>query len=587
MKIVNLIATLFLLTSCGVGTYYKKLKPKIEAVDPNVKLGCLEISAANYDATAEEDAGSCSFRYCSDPSFQNYSKEQHEIVVNYAAKFKLDIKTITQNTCTGKLGCMEDVATNFNSTAELENESCLFNLCRNPNYLDYNAIVIQKADAYVAKYGEDINGSPRITEQCLHPLQFCDHKEATNYSPRKSPQSQEWCEFKACDKVKYTGYAKYLEYLEYLKIHRGKIITDNSDVSCGPKIISEFDLELDIKKGLDDTPVRISMIMDNSTSMADEIDKVKASLKALAPHFVNLELNLDLEFYKISEVNLTKTRTEIASPNPKIKNFLLEYQRPTPYAMIPIRENGTPAKLIEDIEKAIDAFDFDPKLANEQGMCYLTRLIKDFKNKPNDKLVNVLITDEDDAYKGKSTNCPETTLEQVFTYAPTTYTHTYFKDSLGKDTLNSVMLEKFNAMTTFQRDSFAFVGLFYDVKNTSCKPGQNTHAETYLAHIDSLQAAKLKAAKGDLCATNYNDLLQRTLFESLLEVIGFKYQYADYLPAPELLEVQFIDATGHATSIPNSDYELVVEAGKSYVRFGFEMKDLLKQNSKIKLTLRE
>jgi hypothetical protein len=70
-------------------------------------LGCTDSNAANYDATATEDDGSCIILGCTNPEAANY---------NTAA-------TIDDGTCI-ILGCTDSAANNYNASATIDDSSC-------------------------------------------------------------------------------------------------------------------------------------------------------------------------------------------------------------------------------------------------------------------------------------------------------------------------------------------------------------------------------------------------------------------------------------------------------------------------------
>jgi len=124
----------------------------IEIIDPNDPactcvivqvqvLGCTDSDATNYDSTANCDDGSCMFEMCTDPCAPNFGAaeacESYDMTCNTDCTLG-DIEVWDAASCACIVdiptvpGCTDTGATNFDSAANCDDGSCIFEMCDDP-----------------------------------------------------------------------------------------------------------------------------------------------------------------------------------------------------------------------------------------------------------------------------------------------------------------------------------------------------------------------------------------------------------------------------------------------------------------------
>lgn len=567
------------LTACGLNSTFK-ISP-VTPVNIDVK-GCMMTAADNYKKNATKADNSCVFSRCWDASQDNFNEQDRLSIESYAKKFKLNIKNIINNTCNGRSGCTHALSSNKDLLATKENGSCLFNACLDENYQEYMKYDAQQIEDYISDWGETFNGKNRVTNSCNLIKQYCEHKEAINYTGVGNTLGEEKCTFVACSKINYLGYQKYLQYQEYLKTHKGSIIEDNSDAVCGPKIIDQITREIDIKNERKKVPVRISFIIDDSGSMEDEADKVNQALQDLTPPLISYGADLTLELNQLDDVNKNVVKSHPPGL-PQTDHF--DYLKPIPVKQIKINNSSNADNIRKDINGAMDQILQRVGSSQEQGLCFIQRLMEDYKNSADKNLITVLVTDEDDNFLGSSKNCYA--YSEVNNLVPPSVgtIHIPYQDQQGKDDLVNVITE--NALSLPSDKTFSLISIHWDKDKSVCTSYGASHAANYIRLVNQLKAGGKRAMTGDVCAEDYYKLLDTTLADTILDIIGYRYQVAKISKKPVIKSVSLIQANGNVSPIAASSYKSVVEGEDLYIEFSTSLKEALKNSKKIQVIVEE
>ncbi len=117
-----------------VSTYYESTCSTL-----NVKKGCKNDKAVNYDSTVEVDDGTCVFKLCTDckykefgPNGQGAAYELTKIIAQYATTHEKSFSSLVVNSCQtpiGAVGCTDPYAKNYRGNAWSENKSCVYKAC--------------------------------------------------------------------------------------------------------------------------------------------------------------------------------------------------------------------------------------------------------------------------------------------------------------------------------------------------------------------------------------------------------------------------------------------------------------------------
>ena len=113
---------------------------------PDCTPGCTDPIAANYDAQANFDDGSCIFLGCTDPLAANYNAQANTddgsciyLGCTDPAAANYDSNANTNDGSCVYIGCTDPLADNFNPTAATDDGSCLYSGCTNPFAANYSA----------------------------------------------------------------------------------------------------------------------------------------------------------------------------------------------------------------------------------------------------------------------------------------------------------------------------------------------------------------------------------------------------------------------------------------------------------------
>lgn len=540
----------------------------------NGRSGCTHLLADNRDLAATKENGTCKFSRCFDSTQDNFNDSDRAKILEYAKSQNLAPDSIIASICNGRSGCTHTMAKNKDPIATKENGTCQFEVCIDENFEEYLEFDAQVAKNYLQKFP-----SGSIKSTCSKKKIYCENPEATNFT-QGSTKGDQYCIFKACTQYRFEGFKKYISYLEYLKSHKGEIIEDNSSNSCGMKLIDEFTRETDIKKDNVKTPVRVSFLIDDSGSMGDEVDRVRDALINLSELFITFNTNLILELHQLDDVN-KYTKIEKITNNLGQKIERTTYLKPTPVKELKITGQTNLNNLKKDISEAVDTIMAITGSGNEMGLCYLERVIRDFRLQDQENnLITVLITDEDDNYRGSSKNC------NVFSdNLVGSWTHTQFTDSNGKDDLVNVISEEVASFNTVK--SYSHVNIHWNKFTSTCNSLESYHAENYLKLIDKLLAQNRRAMAGDICSKDYDTLLQTTLGDTVLELIGFKYRVASVSKNPKILKVSIVKANGDEIVITPDRYIESSTGDDYFIEFQIDLKEILKSAKKLRVIIEE
>ncbi|MDH4467266.1 MAG: hypothetical protein QE271_04340 [Bacteriovoracaceae bacterium] len=489
-------------------------------------------------------------------------------------------------TATPITGCMQVKASNFLSTAKNENGSCQFKACLDDHFEEYTDSLTILINQYNSLYGPSYQGSNRVESTCKNLKKYCQNIDAKNYTGATNQKGEEYCYFAGCDQPKYAGYQKYLEYIEYLKTHKGEITIDNSDPVCGKKLYDEFKKEFDVTKQNQSAPVSVAVVLDDSGSMLGEIDMTKEGLKDLVPTLKDYQANLDLKFYKLSQLhaNQKQTFTRMVGQDPE---YLVEYFRPNPVDTVKLNPGMNIAEIQKKIDVAINKVSINYQYSKEQGLCYAKRLLNDFataQNKDNHEIM-LLLTDEDDNFKGTTEECYQSA-KKLETSDGYVFNYTLFKDSFGGKNLIQALMDDVNKLPALQKQ-YGFIGIIYNENNSLCDPGQNTHGKSYLQYHQSLLANGTSSFIGDICSYDYRQLLEDSLAKMLLEVVGFKYKISSLSKHPKLLEVKLELNNGVLETVDAADYDLTDDGIDLSLIFHISMKQRLQAAKKVIVLVQE
>jgi hypothetical protein len=576
-----LLSTLLIfLSGCGLESNFKitSLERPIEI------LGCKLSFADNFDPNATEEKGDCQFTRCLDQLQDNYNSQNIEEILKYISDNQLEKDKTLFSNCSGRSACIHNLSNNKDPTGTKENGTCLFNACMDENYHEFMENDFNSINEYLAEWGQDYDFKPRVTSSCSNKRKHCKHQEASNFTGIDESRGDPYCIFHACSKEKYEGYKKYLEFSDFLKNHPGEIIEDNSDTRCGARLVSKNIKEIDVNKQAFKTPVDVVFIIDDSRSMDDEIERVREGLTAVAPTLQNFNAEINIELHKINNVN-KNTKLSMIQNTPDLKIQRTEYLRPQTVHDIKI-DSTTNIDFVErSINTGINKVMASYGDGNERGACYVQRILEDFKSNSKKNLISILISDEDDHEKGSSKNCYKYSDQRISGAPPFIYTHYPFQDSTGKDDLINVISE---GVVDLKNDKkFGFASIHWNSKTSTCANNLGTHAESYIRLIEQLKNHKKISIEGDICEKNYATLLDTTLADTIREIIGYKYLVSTIDKNPIITKVEVITSSQQVFELTTGDYEEYVDGNNLYIRLSEQLYDLLKNSSKIRITVTE
>jgi hypothetical protein len=233
--------------------YYQQLKKNNISFNGNINhqyqcgkiLGCTNQLAINFIPNAELENGKCDFNYCSTPNYQNTDLALEASINQYIQNVKLsgiEYTGIVNSSyqCGLKLGCMNNLATNYDANAGIENGNCDFSGCGLESYENTNTNFKNQVDNYLANLlANNIthSGTVDLAVNCGAKL-GCTSSLAINYVMTAGMDNGS-CSFSYCSLNTHENYngsidqevTEYLQKLENLNItHTGTIL---NQVNCG------------------------------------------------------------------------------------------------------------------------------------------------------------------------------------------------------------------------------------------------------------------------------------------------------------------------------------------------------------------
>lgn len=573
---ILLIILVPLIHACGLEPSFKTIQ-----IDRSIKiLDCTKSFADNYNQNATEENGTCEFTRCLDQTQDNFNASNLQEINEYINQYQLDKNNTLLNNCNGRSACIHNLSKNKDPQGTKENGTCLFNACMDENYHEYVESDFKSIDEYIIQWGETFQNQLRINSTCKNKRRFCKNPEASNFTGLNESRGDPYCIFHACTKAKFEGYKKYQEFQEFLRTHPGEIIEDNSNSRCGPRIVSKNIKELDVNKQALKTPVDVVFVIDDSSSMGDEVDRVKDGLITLAPTLKNFNSEINMEFHKISQVNNT-TKVTMLSNTQTSKIQKTEYLRPKATDSLKIDGKSDLATIEKDITRSINkVMDFWGN-GHERGACYVQRILDSFKTDSNKNLITILISDEDDHELGSSKNCYTHTIRDLLGHPNLNFEHFPYKDSTGKDDLINVITE--GVVNLDQDKKFGFSSIHWNEQIANCPNELGSHAESYIRLVDQLKNHKKISIEGDICEKEYGPLLDKTLADTIREIIGYKYYVASLDKNPVVDKVEIITIDHKTIELTTNDYELVDDGVSLYIKIDESLSELLKNSSKIRI----
>ncbi len=421
------------------------------------------------------------------------------------------------------------------------------------------------------------SGLARVTNTCSNGKVYCLHPDArefTSSSIDTNDYLREFCTFSACNKTNFQGYSRYLEYNQYLQSHQGVILTDNSAASCLREIVTTSKkLDPDFTESRFDKAF-IDFIIDDSFSMDNEIEQVKDALKEVTDLLIDTGKDLELNFYKMSDMNReTNGVKDYYVLKPKTGSFdSYDINFLNPYASVGITSNSDIAQVRNTIEQILKNTQ-TAAVYGEQGLCLTLRhmndLVKKNRTKKEQSIV-VLLTDEDENYKDDTRNCRE-----EMTFWNNTHQGNqdkFFEDNQGNNTHIQTFLDLANGVSGADqfKQSYGWLGFIFDETNNNCTTfeGNESHGETYLEFARQLENDGIPSAIADICDESYASVIEDKIINGFLEEIGYEYFLIDSQPDFQLLEVKVQLPNNSTVIVPASEYVVTSKGGgKLYVAF--------------------
>ncbi len=556
---------------------------RVESTCQQKRRYCKNPQAANYTGPTESRGEPyCIFHACTKVDYEGHQKylEFLDFLKTHPGEI---IEDNSSTMCGNKLACIHPLSKNNDPQGTKENGSCLFKACLDENYHEYIKDDADSINQYLAVWGDNYQGNYRIESTCSQKRRYCKNADASNYTGATESRGDPYCIFYACTKSKYLGYQKYVEFQIFLQTHPGEIIEDNSDTRCGPKLVSKNIREIDINKQSLKSPVDVVFIIDDSASMEDEVSRVREGLVAIAPTLKNFNAEINIELHKISEVNKhTKTTTLSNTATSKIQRT--EYLRPNYVDRFKIDETTNLNILEEKIGTGLDKIMEKFGNGQERGACYIQRILEDFKTNSSKNLISILITDEDDHEKGSSKNCYSYS-DRNLLISPNEYEHHPYTDSMGKDDLINVISE---GVVQLQSDKkFGFGSIHWNSQTATCPNGQGFHAENYIRLVNQLKNHKKIAIEGDICQTDYEPVLEKTLADTIREIIGYKYLVGALNKNPVITKVELVQQNQNVIELNANDYIVLDDGVNVFIQIHESLRDLLKDAAKVRIYVTE
>ncbi|MCB9094807.1 MAG: hypothetical protein H6621_07040 [Halobacteriovoraceae bacterium] len=171
------------------------------------------------DALNYKKPGECHFQACAKPEYQEYLLYlEFQRYIQAAGSGKLTPQNSLCKNKPGTAGCTDSKAMNYDKEATVENGSCKYGFCDDPNYEEYTASWNKEILTHINPYAEKWKKTLKQLlgyNRCRTPKdkEKCKDKRAVNYN------KPEICIFKVCTMKDYEEYDFYLEIYDYLLSH--------------------------------------------------------------------------------------------------------------------------------------------------------------------------------------------------------------------------------------------------------------------------------------------------------------------------------------------------------------------------------
>ncbi len=212
-------------------------------------LGCTNLHAANYDANALVDNGTCNISCCATAGHENYDSSCQSYIdayPNVIGTYPLTGVLDNNANCGKPMGCYFNnlYVTNYNAQAK-EDGSCNIRCCGDDKALNYN----QACQAAINTYQQSLStsglthtGTYDIYATCEYPTPGCSYQNpyVTNWMPNKVENGS--CDIQCCGTQGYENYDPKCETVrdEYNNILSGLGITSSGNINtnylCGKKL---------------------------------------------------------------------------------------------------------------------------------------------------------------------------------------------------------------------------------------------------------------------------------------------------------------------------------------------------------------
>ncbi len=194
----------------------------------------------NYDANATED-GSCDIKCCSDDKFANYDSSCLTVIGAYQSLLSsLNLTssgTLDSNyDCKGIKGCTNPKASNYNSSATVEDGSCSFECCSTQGSANYDPSCQSTIDSYLSSLGGATHtGQINNTHGCT-PQTGCayNHSYVDNFEQGVSEDGS--CNIRCCSNEDYENYQSDCESAIEGYTHNPKTGVIDNEYNCGEKL---------------------------------------------------------------------------------------------------------------------------------------------------------------------------------------------------------------------------------------------------------------------------------------------------------------------------------------------------------------
>ncbi len=204
--------------------------------------GCMNETASNYNANANQEDKSCKFTLCLDSAFEEFDLAENQSVFSAASSYALAnglsvIDLVGENTCKTQkdyevAGCTIEGAIGYSSEATIDNKSCRWNACLNPNYEEHDADLAAIIEAYKEEHGGALEDYHTNTCEVAKDVYGCTAPSANNTDAGATADDGS-CKWSVCLDPLYEEYDSSFQVIldSYVSLHGENIDFYNSS-SC-------------------------------------------------------------------------------------------------------------------------------------------------------------------------------------------------------------------------------------------------------------------------------------------------------------------------------------------------------------------